>query len=959
MTGPHSVARILCAGVLVLVAGAASAQVLNGEIFGKVSDQTDAVLPGATVTIAGPALIKPMAVVAASSGGYRFPNVPVGTYTMTFELPGFNKVVREGIIVQAGRNVEINTKLNLSTLEETVTITGASPVVDTKSTTLGVNFGTELLEAIPTARDPWVIIEQTPGLVMSANNVGGRNSGQMEGYNAFGSGANKQWSMDGATVTDMASNSAPTYYDFDMFEEIQIQTGGMDASQESGGVSVNMVTRSGGNQLKGSSRIYTVDQRVQSKNAPSEVVAQGGGAGNPLKNNTEYGVEVGGPIRRNKAWFWGSASNQKVNVGILGFLRPGAPAGSSDIKDLNDDITEINNQSAKLQYQWTAAQKSTFLFQRSDKARNARGASPTVALESTSRQTGPTEYFNYNHQWVVNDRLMLSGQGLFNGGGFLLNYHNDELATVQRLNHETLGDSRSGTLSDNHRPTWEGRLDGNYFLAGFLGGDHSTKFGMRYRLTPVKTISKTGGGATVRLRNNGDHEVNITRDGYVARDTWQWSLYFNDSWKMGRATLNWGLRWDRQDDKALAAEIDANPILPDLLPAVGFDGADAGVVSNDIAPRLGFPYDLFGNTRTIFKASAGRYYGAGLSISTDLSPTGQTTLSYWWKDRNGDLFAQRDEIEFNRGFRSTPTSNYDPLNPSAVRTPVKVDPNIENDITDEFITGIDHELMPNFGVGVSYVYRKYHNFQESFRDGITSDAYFHSGSPVTFTRSCGNALCDEPSYTGTYYQRTAALPAASTTRMYGGRTVYHGIEVTGRKRFSRNWLLNSSFSFNNTRRFDDVNTFATGTSTADPTNYELQNGRDNAGLNGARWLGKIAGMYALPWNMSMSAFYNVREGLQFNRTIQSPSRTGSGGTVNVRVDPQGTLHYPVHKQLDVNWDKTVTFGSRTITFSATGFNMLNASTVLGRETRQDFARANFVTSILAPRIFRFGAKVKF
>src|SRR5262245_51366805 len=120
---------------------------------------------------------------------------------------------------------------------------------------------------------------------------------------------------------------------------------------------------------------------------------------------------------------------------------------------------------------------------------------------------------------------MLTGQGLFNGGGFLLNFHTDDLATVQRLNHETTGDSRSGTLSDNHRPTYEGRLDGSYFLTSVLGGDHSTKFGVRYRLTPVKTITKTGGGATARIRNNGINEVNVTRDGYSARDTWQWSAH--------------------------------------------------------------------------------------------------------------------------------------------------------------------------------------------------------------------------------------------------------------------------------------------------------------------------------------------------------------------------------------------------------------------------------------------------
>jgi hypothetical protein len=950
--------RAVVSGLLVAVflsAATPSAQVISGEIFGKVTDQTDAVLPGATVTVSGPALIQPMSAIAADSGGYRFPGVPIGTYTISFELPGFSRVVREGIIIQAGRNVELNIKLSLSTVQETVTITGASPVVDTKSTALGVNFGRELLEAIPTARDPWVVIEQTPGLVMAVNNVGGRNSGQMDGYNAFGSGANKQWSMDGATVTDMASNSAPTYYDFEMFEEIQITTGGMDASQETGGVSVNMVTKSGSNQLKGSGRFYVVDKALQSSNAPPEVVAQGGGAGNPLKNNTEYGVEVGGPIKRDKAWFWGSASNQKVNIGILGFLRAGAPAGSTEIDDLNDDITKINNQSAKLQYQWSTAHKSTFLFQRSDKVRNARGASSTTALESTTRQTGPTEYFNYNHQWVVNDRLVVSGQGLFNGGGFLLNFHTDDLASVQVLNNETTGTFRSGTLSDNHRPTYEARLDGSYFLTNVLGGDHSTKFGLRYRLTPVKAISKTGGGATARIRNNGINEVNVTRDGYTSRDTWQWSLYFTDSWKTGRATINWGVRWDRQDDKALAAEIEANPLLPDLLPAVVFNGVDANIVFNDIAPRLGFTYDLFGNTRTVLKASVGRYYGGGLAISNALSPTGQTTLSYFWNDLNGDLFVQRQEIDFARGFRTAPSANYDPSNPAAVTTLAKVDPGLTNDITDEFITGIDHELMSNFGVGFSYIYRRYHDFQDSYRDGVTAASY----TPVTFTRACGNAICDQSSYTATYYQRATAVPTASTTRMYDRRDVYHGVEITARKRFSNRWLLNSSFSFNNTRSFSPIDTFATGASTADPTNYEFIDGRDSSGLNGARWLGKIAGMYALPWSMSVSAFYNMREGLQFNRTIQSPNRTGSGGTVNVRVDPQGSEHYPVHKQLDINWDKTLSIGKRRVTFSATAFNVLNASTVLGRETRQDFARANYVTSILAPRVVRVGAKINF
>jgi hypothetical protein len=118
-------------------------------------------------------------------------------------------VIRADVRVQAGFNAEVNERLELSTVEETVTVTGESPIIDTRSNTLGTNFGKELLEAIPSARDPWVILEQTPGMVMSVQNVGGNASGQQASFGAHGSTSNQQWNLDGATITDMASSSSP------------------------------------------------------------------------------------------------------------------------------------------------------------------------------------------------------------------------------------------------------------------------------------------------------------------------------------------------------------------------------------------------------------------------------------------------------------------------------------------------------------------------------------------------------------------------------------------------------------------------------------------------------------------------------------------------------------------------------------------------------------------------------
>ena len=951
----------VCAATL--TAAPATAQVSTGEIFGKVTDTTGAVLPGATVTLTSPALLQPQAVTTAASGGYRFPTLPIGTYTVSFDLAGFKKTIHTDVIIQAGFNAEINARLELSTVQETVTVSGASPIVDTKSNTLGTNFSKDLLDAIPSARDPWVILEQTPGMVMDRENVGGNQSGQQSSFGAHGSTANQQWNLDGGTVTDMASSSAPGYYDFDSFEEIQITTAGGDASQEAGGVAINFVTKSGGNQLKGSARYYDANKRFESRNAPAEVIAQGGGAGNPIKDVAEYGFEVGGPIKKDKAWFWGAANRNTIRVGIIGFLKAGTPAGSTDIDDLETDLSVLNNQNLKFNYQWVTGHRSTFLFNRGDKIRGSRGASLTTRLPATTRQTGASPYYRGQHQWTVNNQLLLDGQYSYYDAGFVLDFHEDDLAAVQRLRYvdQNNTDDRSGTYSGNIRPQYEARLDGNYFLSNVLGGDHATKFGFRWRSTPYETISKSGGGVLVRIRASGQNEADIIRDGDQNREMWEYSTYFNDSYKRGRTTFNWGLRFDHQKDRAIAAHIAANPILPDLLPAVDFKSADAGVAFNNWSPRVALTYDLGGSGKTVLKASGARYYGLGIDTAGTVTPTGSTTLSYFWTDLNGDLLVQRNEILFGRGFRSTPSSNYDPNNPTALVTPTTADPNLKNDTTDEFIASLDREVMTNFGVGISYIYRRYAQPQATYRNGVPSSSY----TPVSFTRTCGSTpplppACDQPSYSGVYYQRPAALPTAGTLRNYDYYRNYHGIELTARKRFSHHWLMNSSFTYNHTRFFyPTIDDFANGTGTGDPTNYDLQNGRDSSGLNGPRWLVKMSGMYALPWGMSAAGFYNIREGLQFNRTIQSPNRTGSLGTVNVFIEPQGTTHYPVFHQLDAHWDKTFRFDRRRFSFNVDAFNLANASTVLARVTRQDASNGNFVSTILAPRIVRFGLKVNF
>src|SRR5262249_1924752 len=192
-----------------------------------------------------------------------------------------------------GFNGEIDTKLEISTVVETVTVSGASPVVDTRSTSLAASFSKEALETIPTARDPWVILQQTPGMVMSGQNVGGNLSGQQTSFTAMGTSNNQQWTMDGAVISDIASNnSSPTYYDFDSFEEINVTKGGSDASQQGAGVQVNFITKSGSNTFRGSGRYYNTNQRFEGNNISSARRDLGAAGGNPIQNIDDYGFEV-------------------------------------------------------------------------------------------------------------------------------------------------------------------------------------------------------------------------------------------------------------------------------------------------------------------------------------------------------------------------------------------------------------------------------------------------------------------------------------------------------------------------------------------------------------------------------------------------------------------------------------------------------------------------------------------
>jgi hypothetical protein len=563
---------MLLAGILAAWAAPAHAQAI-GSIFGKVTDESGGVLPGVTVTVSGSALQQPLSAVTSANGTYQFPSVPVGTFTVTFELASFKKAQRPNIVITTGFNAGVDQKMEIGNMTEEVTISAASPVVDTKKTTTSAVFTAEVLEKIPTARDPWQIINMTPG-VQAGLNVGGSSSGQQVGLNSRGTGANVQWNLEGGSITDLSSNSSPSYFNFDSFDQIQVTNGGGDVTVQSSGLSINLVTKSGSNVFKGSAVGFFSNDKTQGDNVSKELFDAGANgflSGNPIKRITNYSFEYGGPIIKNKLWFWGAADNQDINVGVVNFFDAGAGqfcqdliaaqrAGSNSLKALvtydkladvqkclSNDKTVIKNLQWKINYQASTAHKLQYLFTSDNKYRNARGASSTTLKEATTQQTSdkpwgfPLPTHSLTHTFIATDRLVFNNQFTYVHGGFFLDYQDVPpqgacaqsryegidtlyqgrdascLWNVQSLSNNTTGVASRSLLStyQTTRPSWEAKTDGTYFLTNKLGGDHSLKFGLGWRRNPIQSFSHYSGGARASVQCVGNNANNCGDGSYV------------------------------------------------------------------------------------------------------------------------------------------------------------------------------------------------------------------------------------------------------------------------------------------------------------------------------------------------------------------------------------------------------------------------------------------------------------
>ena len=983
--------KTLVASALLLVLGVANAfaQQQTGEIFGKAADTSGAILPGATVTVAGPALIQPRVAVTSETGTYRIPELPIGTYTVTFELAGFRTLALQDIKVTIGFRAQVNAAMELSTVQETVTVTGASPLVDTREVGTKASFDLETMQNIPSARDPWVMLEKTPGIVMDRANVGGNQSGQQSNYISRGaSTGNNKWSIDGVDITDMsATGSSPSYYDFDMLEEMQVTTGGADVTQQTGGVGINLVTKSGTDRFKGNARALVTDQNFEADNITPELKAQGAGSGAPIQNIKDYGFDVGGPIMRSKLWYWGSYGAQDVKVGVVGFYKKTAECTGIDpkvadtqaLRDcLETDLTTLHNYNFKLTYVPMKNNRVNFQNSWGEKVRNARDASDLRPIETTYRQravnpalagtgqfgwtTGPNPFWKAADQHVFSDKFLVDVMWAHLGNNFVLDFHDDSLASVQARLETTTGLwGRSYQSSTFLRPTDSLDVVSTYFAPGKMGGDHSFKFGYRWRSAHSVSLNHRGGFIDARFTNGVANSADIWRDQNSVSHLNTNAIYGQDTFTKNKLTVILGARLDIQDDAQLASDVPENPNFPTLMPAISFAGADAGVTWNNFSPRVGLTYDLKGDGRNVLSASYAVYYGqmSPGQLSSQLAATGAVFVRYPWVDTNGDGFVQPSEVNTTGAPLSRSTA-YNPANPASTTSPTTVDPNVRDDRTREFIVGFDRQINSQMAVGGNYVWRKYDDFVWNDTIGLTSADYRAVNYQAT---TCPAGARCEPVV---YYEPTIPLPSANvyTNRPDRFRD-FGGFELTFQKRMANKWSGNFSYAYNNAvEHFDSAAAYEDPTCVAATCPGSFQYAPVSAGsgignvYQNSKWLLKGNARVQLPYTINLAVAYLGRQGFPFPTTILTPNRANSAGTAQVLLDPMGEVRYDSLNTLDLRVDKSFHFGQMTVIPAMDLFNLTNDNTVQAKNIQQAASNANVVSGIIAPRVARFGVSVR-
>ena len=996
----------LVIGMLALLAVGAGAQLQTGNLFGTVTDEQGEPLPGISLTLTG--VGAPRIQISNAAGQYRFLSLPPGSYELTAELEGFSTVEFPDVEIRVGRNTTVNVTMTPA-IEEEITVSSESPLLDERKLGPGTTVTQVELDKVPTARDPWALLNQAPGVRTDRVNVGGNESGLQSLFVGPGSHSNDNvYAVDGVVITDMtAIGASPAYYDFDALTEVQLSTGGTDVALATGGVTVNLVTRRGTDEWRGSARYLATDSGSQSSSgfrrgdlgpglayqlpgtaAPGSVPAQTGLVANRIDDFSEVGGEAGGDVIRDRLWVWGAYAEQHITNRALG----GDP-----------DSTVLENYNAKLDASLSSANSAVLQYSQSDKIKVGRDAGPDRPPETTWNQNGPVDVWKLEDSHVFSSDFFLTGLWSQVDGGLQLfpqgGLDRQVLLDAGGIWRRTFGALRS----DRDSEQW--RLDGSYFFnAG--GASHELRFGTSFREAGNATGTRWGSGAIV-IEDQGPGGLNFAQvfrgdiPGSSLETEYQ-GVWLQDTIARDRLTLNLGLRYDVQDGRNHPFTVAGSSLLPDLLPDLEFDGNDAqGLEFESLSPRLGVTYALGSDRRTLLRGSYSRFaQQLQHALVRRVNPLDTAFAFIAFFDLDGDL-----EFSPAEPFIFLAPEGFDPADPTALSSPNLNDPGLGPELTDEINLGVEHALRPELVVGALVTWRNVSDLHER--------AYLVRDAPGAAPRPAGPAdfVPADPVVGVLPSGDPIAVPTfVLVPELTGGRLLrngdreedYLGLSLTVTKRLADRWMLRGNFTASDwewdipSSYFYDANDLAPGDrpETAVDNDHDFdddgavvteRSGEKTDVLIHSGWSFNVNGMVQVapdrPWGFDVAANVSGREGYPLPYYLNNvPGADGIlrdlqvTGTDAIRADDLYTLDLHLDKELSIA-------GDFAVTLSVDAFNLLNEGTVLQRERNLPRAaarvdtdsgspffgrtvtqlvgstRADYVNEVLSPRVFRFGVRL--
>jgi hypothetical protein len=972
----------------ILVAAPAAAQVATGVVAGVVKDATGGVMPGVTVEASSPALIeKTRSAITDGEGQYKIISLPTGTYTVTFTLEGFNIVKRENIDIKAAFTAAVNAEMRIGSLQETITVSGASPTVDVQNVLQQSSVSRDIMDSVPAAKTFGSYAVLLPGVTVNAPDVGGAYGDLSVSLTIHGSRSNdSQIMMDGMLAHNGIGGGGGQYGQFlnnGMMQEISFQTAGISAELESAGVYSNVIPRDGGNAFKGVVFGNYSNSSLNSANVSDALKAQG------LQSNSvdrlyDFNPSVGGRVIADKLWFflsfreWGTRTTRAG----AGAAYPNAtPGGLFYTPDLTRRAFDHSwHLSASDRMTWQAAQKSKVAFFYEYQNHNYEFPTSSVGNAPETRA-----YYREQPQYLVQatwtspvtNRLLFEAGGTLAANDYIELPESDVVPGVipitELSTNFTYRASATAPYGHNRSNNYNYRASASY-----VTGSHAFKVGLFFMNTWGRQAREPTNPVSYSFRNG--IPVQLTEwavpISYYEKTKYNLGLYAQDRWTFSRVTLNLGMRSDMLNMEVEPQSLKAGPFVP----ARNLPGVYDVPKWRDLSPRLGVSYDVFGNGRTAVKASIGRYVvSEGIQdIPRLVDPSAASVLSVnrTWTDANGSY---TPECDLANPLANGECGQLQNLNFGTNLLTTQFSPTVSSGFgvrphSWEGLLGVQHEVVHGLAVNVGYDRRFYGNFF------VTQNLLVSNGdfSPYCVTAPVdsrlpgggGNQICGFYDITPSKLGQNNNLIKLDSS--FGGQSeVYDGFDFTANAHLPKGVQFSGGVTVgrdrtNNCNLVGDLSLVIPGTATGvtSPRTMPFCDVRPPFQPNA-----KFLGVFPLPWGLQTSATFqsipgpmitasysatNAQIAPSLGRTLSS----GVNGTALIDLIPPGTMYADRINQLDLRATKVLRLGNKRVQLMVDLYNALNASPFLTLQTRYGSAWLT-PTQTLIGRLMKFAAQINF